>query len=204
LHGIAKGLSQLHGAGISHQDLKPSNVMTFGVTAKVGDLGRSTDGRDGSLFAGPEVQGDSLYAPPELLYEDDGTSGQVRRRACDLYHLGSMTAFLVTGSGMTPLIFNELDQTYHHSTWPKPYANVLQFVRDAYDRALSEIEHLIPEPLRGPLLTLLREMCDPDPVLRGNPRGGSGVARYDINRYVSKFDLLAKRADIALGRSLTK
>ena len=40
LHHIAVGLQQLHGEGIAHQDLKPSNVLffeTFG--AKLADLG---------------------------------------------------------------------------------------------------------------------------------------------------------------------
>ena len=53
MHGIAKGVSQLHAMSIWHQDVKPSNVMTFGDLAKVGDLGRASDGADGTLFAGP-------------------------------------------------------------------------------------------------------------------------------------------------------
>jgi serine/threonine protein kinase len=39
LHHIATGLKQLHGCGIAHQDLKPSNVLVFaGTTSKLSDL----------------------------------------------------------------------------------------------------------------------------------------------------------------------
>jgi serine/threonine protein kinase len=34
LHNSAKGLSQLHNSHIAHQDLKPSNVVTFDRTSK--------------------------------------------------------------------------------------------------------------------------------------------------------------------------
>jgi serine/threonine protein kinase len=40
LHHVAVGLDQLHRNGISHQDLKPSNVLLFqNKVSKVGDLG---------------------------------------------------------------------------------------------------------------------------------------------------------------------
>ncbi len=43
LHHVATGLKQLHGEGIAHQDLKPSNVLVFGGQySKVGDLGRAS------------------------------------------------------------------------------------------------------------------------------------------------------------------
>jgi eukaryotic-like serine/threonine-protein kinase len=40
LHHISVGIAQLHGMGVAHQDLKPSNVLTFGdAGSRVGDLG---------------------------------------------------------------------------------------------------------------------------------------------------------------------
>ena len=42
LHSVAVGLKQLHGIDVSHQDLKPSNVLLFDEESKIGDLGRST------------------------------------------------------------------------------------------------------------------------------------------------------------------
>jgi hypothetical protein len=176
--------------------------MTFKNTAKVGDLGRASDGSDGSLFSGEGMQGDRTYAPPELLYEYPQADDRTRRWSCDMYHVGSMVVFLVTGSGLTPLIFNELDPTFHVGVWPNPYLNVLPYVRDAYDRALVGVESRVREPLREDLMVLIREMCDPDPRLRGSPRL-TALPRYSIERYVSTFDRLSKKADIHLTRAFS-
>ncbi|MBL8776056.1 MAG: hypothetical protein JNK12_09000 [Acidimicrobiales bacterium] len=202
MHGISKGIGQLHAMSISHQDVKPSNIMTFGDDAKVGDLGRASDGVDGSLWSGAGINGDSTYAPLELLYNHPQTDDRVRRWACDMYHVGSMVVFLATGSGLTALIFKELDPTFHHRVWPNSYRNVLPYVRDAYDRALLGIADRIREPLRGDLMKVIREMCDPDPALRGSPRL-EGLPRYAIGRYTSLFDRLSKQADLHLARVLS-
>src|SRR5437879_7964713 len=42
LHNTATGLQQLHSREIAHQDVKPSNVLSFGNQgSKLGDLGRA-------------------------------------------------------------------------------------------------------------------------------------------------------------------
>ena len=51
-------------------------------------------------------------------------------------------------------------------------------------------------------MQLIREMCDPDPEVRGSPKL-AGVTRYSIDRYVSIFDRLAKKADMHLKRVFT-
>ena len=69
LHHIAVGLQQIHGQGIAHQDLKPSNVLVFnGNNSKIGDFGRSAYKGHIPPHENNNVAGDLTYAPPELLY----------------------------------------------------------------------------------------------------------------------------------------
>lgn len=200
LHGVANGLRQLHQAGITHQDVKPSNVMTFGTTtAKVGDLGRASPER-GGLFDEHAIAGDRTYAPPELLYGELQPDQRVRRRAVDVYHVASMAVFLFTGTGLTSLIEAELDDSFHWRTWPRTYRNALPYVREAFDRVMVRIEEQLDHPCAGELLKLIRELGDPDPLVRGNGALGDGHRRYSMERYVSIFDRLARRAEIDLRR----
>jgi serine/threonine protein kinase len=105
LHNIATGLKQLHGADIAHQDVKPSNVLVFkNSESRVADLGCAS--KKGT--AGPtdhyDIAGDPAYAPPESLYGYMDPEWNVRRFGCDLYHLGSMVVFFITGLTMTSLM----------------------------------------------------------------------------------------------------
>ncbi len=200
LHGVANGLRQLHQAGIAHQDLKPSNVMTFDKVAKVGDLGRASWAEAPGLFESNVIAGDRTYAPPELLYGEFHTDARVRRRSCDMYHLGSMAVFLLTGAGLTPLLEAEIDPAFHWRTWPRDYRNVLPYIREAFDSILTRLQPTIHEAGRAGLTSTIRELSDPDPLVRGNPASGRGPSRYSMDRYVSIFDRLAKRAEIDLRR----
>ena len=197
LHGVANGLRQLHQEGIAHQDLKPSNVMAFGPVAKVGDLGRASSPDGSGMYDGPIIAGDLGYAPPELLYGEFQPDDRVRRLACDAYHLGSMAVFMYTGSGLTPLIEVELAPTFHWRAWPGDFRNALPYVRNAFDYVMTSLEGSMQSSLGGQVLQTIRELCDPDPLLRGGGAGGAPSGRYAMARYVTRFDLLARRVEIA-------
>jgi serine/threonine protein kinase len=198
LHGVANGLRQLHQEGIAHQDLKPSNVMAFGDLAKVGDLGRASSPDGSGLFDGAMIAGDLGYAPPELLYSEFQSDDRMRRLACDAYHLGSMLVFMYTGSGLTPLLETELAPAFHWRTWPGDFRNVLPYVRNAFDNVMSTLETALPKESREEVLRLVRELCDPDPQVRGDGRAGATTRRYSMERYVTRFDLLARRTEMRL------
>jgi len=96
-----KGNQSIHANGdLSHQDVKPSNIMTF-ADAQSRRPRRASDGSDGSLHTADAFgQGDPTYPPPELLY---------RRQPRTIDRLGLrhvprrlMIVFLATGSGLTP------------------------------------------------------------------------------------------------------
>lgn len=199
LHGAANGVRQLHQAEMAHQDVKPSNLMAFEDIGKVGDLGRASPPGGNGLYDGHVFAGDKTYAPPELLYQEIQLDDRVRRRAADLYQVGSLIAFFFTRSGMTAMIEAELDVAFHWRNWPNDYRRALPFVRQAYDQAVLRIESQLPPACRAELVRCIREMCDPDPLVRGNPRvTRPGPQRYSLEQYVARFDRLAKTAELAL------
>jgi len=206
LHHSATGLLQLHQRGVAHQDVKPSNVLVFGsdeqggVSGKIGDLGRATDPRRPMWHDGLAIAADSTYAPPEQLYGATPTEFGPRRLACDVYQLGSVACFLLAGAPMNGLLKLELYPTHNWDNWAGSYAEVLPYVRDAFGRAAARVEAALGG---GELATragaLVRDLCDPDPAQRGHhvtrTRPGSP---YDLQRVVTEFDLLSKRARLAV------
>jgi serine/threonine protein kinase len=196
LHHIATGLFQLHGGGIAHQDLKPSNVLKFGDVSKVSDLGRaSMRGRTGPADT-ENCPGDKTYAPPELLYGYTHPEFNVRRFGCDAYLLGSMVVFLFAGVSATAGIFANLHEEHRPIRWAGSYADVLPYLRNALGQAVKTWADQIPgKRARDEILDIIRQLCEPDPSLRGHPRNKIGYGnRYSLERYVSIFDRLAMRS----------
>jgi serine/threonine protein kinase len=197
LHQVANGIAQLHAANIAHQDLKPSNVMTFEGAAKIGDLGRASL-KDAPPLPHDEqcIAGDRTYAPPELAYGFILQDWRARRLGCDLYHLASIGTFLLTGVSLTALWLQELDESMRPGQWQGTFAEVLPFIRDAYDTAMARVGARLPPALRADTCELLRQLGDPDPALRGHPRNRIGHANhYSLERFVAKLDLLATKAE---------
>jgi serine/threonine protein kinase len=201
LHHVATGIRQLHDQGIAHQDLKPSNVLVFQrSSSKVGDLGRAAQRGASSPFDDLNVAGDFTYAPFELLYSEVAADWGRRRQACDLYLLGSLGVFMFSGAGVTALVTAELADEHKPRVWGDSYAAVLPFVRDAYNRVMEQFENSLEldETIKPELLTRIRDLCDPDPALRGHPVTRSRHGNpYALERHVAAFNLLARRAEIA-------
>lgn len=212
LHHVAVGLFQMHRGGFAHQDVKPSNVLMFekGQSAKVGDLGRAANRAHSGPFDGEMVAGDPSYAPPEMLYGEPPSSWNARRIGCDAYHLGSMVVFFFARTAMTPLLLNALDRTLWPAAlrggWGGTYADVLPKVRAGFDIAMCDIEAAIrldlPEDSASDLVVVVRQLCEPDPALRGHPRDRRGTdTRLALERYVTTLDRLAKGAEMRLKKS---
>jgi serine/threonine protein kinase len=202
MHHAATGLQQLHGAGVAHQDLKPSNVLVFeNRSAKVADLGRAVVRSAAGPYDELEVAGDRTYAPPELLYGQLPGDWNCRRLGCDLYLLGSLLGFFVSGIGVTAAVQARMAHTHQWHSWGGSYAEVLPFVRAAFAEVLAVFGAEAPAALRADLVRILAELCDPDPEKRGSPPQAIGHRnRYSVERYVSQFDLLATRAELSFSR----
>ena len=200
LHQAAVGINQLHTIGVAHQDVKPSNILIFnGEGSKVADLGCASfkhraSPRDEFCFAG-----DASYAPPELLYGYISPDWNKRRFACDMYLMGSLIVFFFTKSSMTALIDINLDESYNWKRWRGDYGIVLPFLRSAFGQAIDTFCLNVNMDLREKMTQMIRQLCDPDPDLRGHPRDKIGHQnQYSLIRYISSLDLLAKKAEFGL------
>ena len=87
---LARALAAVHGAGLVHRDVKAQNAMReAGGRIVLMDLGAS--GFSSSLTS-TAIAGTPLYMAPELLDGEDATA------ATDIYSLGVLLFFLVTGT----------------------------------------------------------------------------------------------------------
>jgi hypothetical protein len=193
LHDVAVGISQLHGAEIAHQDLKPANLLVYSDVQEIirlADLGRASRPvpsmpHDKFPFAGARS-----HAPPEGLY-GEGPPTWDGRRACDLYHLAGVSATSAWVGRLDPdLLPKRIGGPYEGD-----YADVLPFVRQAMQDVCDLFPDLGDDRLQEVVIRCFRELCDPEPGLRGHPRARIGHRdRLSVERYVALFDLEAKRA----------
>lgn len=200
LHHVASGLNQLHVHRTAHQDVKPSNVLTFGENgSKLGDLGRASRMDVAGPHDGYEVAGDYGYAPPELLYHEVDPDWYRRRYGCDAYLLGNLTVFFFSGASLTALLHNTVHESLRFNAWGGTYREVLPYIRSAFDDCMGKLDaHLrgVSVSLADKLMPAVRQLCEPDPRLRGDPKNRSNVvSQYSLVRYVSLFNELAVRAE---------
>lgn len=205
-HGVSVALSQLHQADIAHQDIKPSNVLIFGVDfAKLGDLGRATDRKTPSDYEVAMHAGDRNYYPLELLYGEylDG-SWERRRFGADLFMLGCMLTFLMTDSSFLVLLFSKLDKQFWPVRWGGDYRSVVPHLQAATESVLNEIEETLPNVVGPEISSVIYRLCNPDFTARGWPhqydddhvwrvdgKGGPVLQQYDLRQLISRFDYLA-------------
>jgi serine/threonine protein kinase len=197
LHHVAIGMGQLHGGGIAHQDVKPSNVMTFGERgSQIGDLGTASRRGAPAPVDQFDLAGDPSYAPPEYQYGYVPAEWDERHMGCDLYLFGSLVAFMFTQVGMTGLLELQLAPAHRHGIWRGGFQAVLPYLHNAFALALDSFGRSAPPEYRDELVEAVRHLCSPDPSTRGHPADRRGHHDpYSLRRYVTLFDRLATRAE---------
>ena len=199
LHNVAVGLKQLHAIGIAHQDLKPSNVLVLGDDdLRIGDLGRASDRSMASANDLLRVPGDTSYAPVDLYYPDTGVDGFDKKFLSDLYLLGSLFFFHFTGVSASHAIRSKLRGSQLRN---KSFKADLPYFQHAFEEAIIALRlevHRFAASFTDEIIDIVKQLCDPDPTKRGDPKWKySVVPRYDLQRYISRLDLL--RGKLAIG-----
>lgn len=207
LHNLSTAIWQLHKADISHNDIKPSNILVFEeYLQKLSDMGRATSGKMSGPFDVFECPGQVTYAAPEQLYDFYQDTGFHDvpfnfRRASDMYLLGSMLYFFITGQMLTPSISTFLRIEHHPNHWKGTFEDVLPYWRDAYGgtidiftRNLEKNANEVLTDTSDKLLACFKQLAEPDPRLRGHPSNlNSKSDQYSFERFISLFNLLRTR-----------
>ena len=191
------GLWQIHQEFIAHQDLKPSNLLTYSDSDfRISDLGSSSRRGHAIWHDNADFPGDHTYAPPEILYGHLHPEFVPRRMGADIYMLGNIAAFLFTGVNVTESLFARLDPQFHWHRWRSDYAAVLPYLQEAFSRVLEDLGRGVPGIVREEVLPLIRELCNPDLARRGFPKRVGMFDQYSVERYVTRITNSAWRIDL--------
>lgn len=201
LHQTTLGLMELHKAQIAHQDLKPSNVLRFGDNElKLGDLGRSTDRRRPAPHDGLARPGHINYAPFEQLFNYTAPAEWAQRRiSSDVFQLGTLVTYAFTSVVLPRYVLAKIDPSYHPDNWGGTYADVMPFLQAHLVQSVQEISIDLPEPFRDELVRIILDLCNVDPLQRGklgSKTGQLNISPLWLQRYVARFDILAKKAAV--------
>ncbi|MCW2812972.1 MAG: protein kinase [Nocardioides sp.] len=158
---LCEGLAAVHGAGVLHRDVKPSNVLMEGRTPILIDFGLARVADDPRLTHTGWLLGTPGYLAPEILYGDDATA------ASDIHSWAATVAYAATGGapfgrGPAMAIMDRVRRGEHDLT------GLTGPLHDVVAAALD------PEPSRRPtleqLLAWLRpQTTRPSPVVVAPP-----------------------------------
>ena len=198
LHDIAIGLKQLHSIEVSHQDLKPSNVLIFNSESKLGDLGRSICRDIDGPYSKRPFTGDFTYAPPEIWYGYYEREWAKRVFATDCYMLGSLVIFYFSGISMSALLRKHIPDNFSWEVWKGAFEELEPYLENGFAKAMDEFEtNITRQDLKTELRQLVEFLCNPFPEKRGHPKNVlSNGNNYSMERFVTILDVLKRKAEL--------
>ena len=212
IHNLAVATSQLHAKNISHNDIKPSNLLVFDVAVqKLSDLGRATCDDHRGPWDNLKEAGDRNYSAPEAWgyhYAPPMTGRRIShgyRKRFDLYMLGSLVFFLLTEQSLNTVMSIHLRPEYGPSNWTGDFDGILPYLRDVHGQAMAVMDAEVEQTYGAQglerldeILKSVRHLTDVDPNVRGDPRNAtSGLQSYDLQRLISRTDILSKKLALA-------
>jgi hypothetical protein len=207
-HHAAVALVQLHSNAVTHQDVKPSNLLVWNhgdsqnrtsrYNGKLGDLGCAHKPDLPSPHDEKPIVGDRAYVTPEQLYKCPVSMVQpLRRQANDMFMFGNLLVYLMASVTYNELLFSELDPSQHWKQFGGTFEDVLPGLVDAHGRVLVTLRTVLLPQIVDELVKMIGQLCNPDPTRRGDPVAISrGQNPYDLRRFVTRLDLLKARAEI--------
>ena len=204
LHSVAVGMKQLHSIDVSHQDIKPSNVLVFNEESKIGDLGRSICPSLNSPYKNLTFAGDRNYAPPEILYKYYEKEWRTRSFAADYYLFGSLIVFYFAGISMNALLRKNIPDELSWEYYRGLFIEVKAYLLEAFGKALDEFGSCIENDfLRKEIRRMVEYLCYPLPEKRGHPRTIVNLSnQYDFERVISELDWLHKKVKYELSHQV--
>ncbi len=205
LHDIAVGIQQLHTHSISHQDMKPSNILSIKDNSKIGDLGRS-------LCMSPDIRcpyslnfnGDWGYAPPEAMFNNSRTpKDSSKLYQMDNYMLGSLVVYYICGISFNAIMDFYLPQPLIHMVSSgMTYEEAKTDLQNAYHEALLMFEKDIPiNNIKTELIQIVEYLCNPIAEERGHPKNidtKNLTPNHSLIRTYTELDRLYRKAQIEL------
>jgi eukaryotic-like serine/threonine-protein kinase len=203
LHGVASAVRQLHGVSTAHHDIALRNTVARKRDGRIQlcDLGAASC-RD--MAAPPHdshsMIGDIAHAPIEAHYNYEHPDWAGRHFGCDCYLVGSLLYELLTSAPLTFAMLVSVPKEISPEHWKgERYADLVPHLREALEATLDGSMDLFPAEIAEEVATIIRELCDPDPAMRGHPLSANGgPGRYSLERYVSTFDRLTLKMRLAL------
>lgn len=193
-HDAAVGMMEMHKAELVHRDFKASNVMLLENGAKVGDVGSASKIGITGPFDDLPYAGDPAHRPPEA-YEQTTNIAWEQKIQHDLYMLGGVIHFLLTGEPLNSFLRKELGFTKNQNLQAQAYSQSYAYVRHALDKIYLNMElslkkRSVPEKATNLLVNIVRYLTDADPTLRGHPINRQGIQnKYSLERIVQELDL---------------
>lgn len=176
--GLAEALASVHAVDVVHRDLKPSNILMTGDGPRLIDVAIAGAVDSNAVDSGTARPiGSPGYLSPEQRL------GQEPTAASDMYSLGAVLCFAVTGS--SPHGADSADPVHPRSTRPAPDLSGIDdpLIRTIAEHCLSRDPQARPQP--ADVLAMLRG--EPFAASRGRRRlslilasVGSGVSAAAI------------------------